>query len=414
MADIPASVSVREHLERVLTSIEPLLQTDAPLSRARGRVLAEDVRALVAIPSFDNSAMDGYAVHRDDVAEASTLRPVTLRVVADLPAGTAEDPAVGPGEAARIMTGAPLPSDADAVIPVEDTDRGLPEVVVTAPATTSGYVREAGADTRIGEVVLTAGRILDSQDIATAAATGSRTLPVFPAPRVAILSTGSELLTPGEPLTRGQIYDANSYLLEAQVAEAGGVPVRIGAIPDNLDRLGGALDEIVPGVDAIITSGGVSVGAYDVVKALLSGHGNVWFGKVRMQPGGPQGFGHWSDGTPVFTLPGNPVSSFVSFEVYVRPALRKMQGLTPWERPVVRAVAAQDWTGPAGRAQYMPVALVRGEAEEVPLHVRPSARGGSASHLVASLAAAEGIAIVPEAVTLVEAGTNVDVMLVRN
>jgi len=423
MAENPVpSVSVHEHLTRVLAAVAPMAPVDSDLPAARGRVLAEDVVARVAVPGFDNSAMDGYAVRRADVEAASPEHPVTLRVVAALPAGSGEDPAIAPGEAVRIMTGAPLPSDADAVIPQEETDLGAERVAVHAPAAAHGHVRAAGSDVRVGTVVLPAGRVLGSRDIAAAAASGASRLRVHPAPRVAVLSTGDELVAPGEPLGRGRIHDSNSYLLEAAVAEAGGIPVRVSAVPDDTEALRGVFERLAGEMDAVVTSGGVSVGDYDVVKALLRSIGSVWFGPVRMQPGKPQGFGAWSDGTPIFTLPGNPVSVFVSFETFVRPALLAMQGHRTLERPLLCAVAAEGWRSPAGREQHMPIALVRdenegadpgGDAAGAALRVRPAARGGSASHLVASLAGADGVAIIAEEVTEVQVGTPVDVRLVR-
>jgi molybdopterin molybdotransferase len=278
---------------------------------------------------------------------------------------------------------------------------------------------------------LTAGRRLTSRDIAAAAAVGHRTLRVQPAPRIAVLSTGSELAQPGEPLTRGRIHDSNSFLLAAAVREAGCFPLRIGAVPDDEEALRAVFERYAGEVDAFITSGGVSVGAYDVVKAVLAPLPSMRFGPVRMQPGKPQGFGRWSDGTPIFALPGNPVSVFVSFEVFVRPALRRMQGLAELQRPAIEAVAVQGWRSPAGRRQYIPVAVVRDGAlpddvlpDEVPrdaaqasgggLRVRPAAQGGSASHLVASLAGADGLAIVAEDVTEVRAGDRLPVRLMSS
>lgn len=416
MAHTAASgVPIADHLARILGAVDELPVADVPLSDARGRVLAADVSASVSVPGFDNSAMDGYAVRRVDVADAGPGHPVSLRVVGHVAAGSAADPPMATGEAVRIMTGAPLPTDADAVIAQENTDRGTPVVRIHAPADARGNVRPTGSDVRVGDTVLTAGRMLDARDVAAAAAAGARTLAVRRAPRVAVLSTGDELTPPGGPLGRGQIHDSNSYLLEGAVAEAGGIPVRVGAVPDDVDELRRVMQGLEGRVDAFITSGGVSVGDHDVVKALLRTVGSMWFGTVRMQPGKPQGFGRWTDGTPVFTLPGNPVSVFVSFETFVRPALRRMQGCVRLQRPVMRAVAAEGWRTHAGRAQRMPVAIVAAASDAPqPLRVRPASRGGAASHLVASLAGADGLALVPEDVTRVDAGDAVDVILIRH
>lgn len=413
--------TVAEHREAVLALVRPLPADTVEVGAALGRVLAEDVVARVDLPSFDNSAMDGYAVREADVAGVASGRPVRLRVVADLPAGSGGNPALTPGTAARIMTGAPVPDDADRVVPVEDTDGGTDTVLVRDVVIDRTHIRRAGSDVRTGEPVLAAGRILTSRDIAAAAAVGRRTLRVHPAPRVAVLSTGSELTAPGEALGRGRIHDSNSFLLAAAVREAGGVPLWLGSVPDDEDALRAVFQRYAGEVDAFITSGGVSVGAYDVVKAVLAPLPSMRFGPVRMQPGKPQAFGRWSDGTPVFALPGNPVSVFVSFEVFVRPALRRMQGLADLQRPATTAVAVQGWRSPAGRRQYMPVTVVTGAgAADEPvasaheLRVRPAARGGSASHLVASLAGADGLAVVDEDVTEVRPGDRLAVRLMSS
>ncbi|KQV06164.1 molybdopterin molybdotransferase MoeA [Leifsonia sp. Root112D2] len=413
MVDSPQSISVEQHLAGILAEIGPLAPGEVPLADALGLTLAADVTALVDVPGFDNSAMDGYALRRADVAAASADAPVRLTVIADLPAGTAENPRLEPGTAARIMTGAPIPDDADCVVPIENTDEGTDTVTVFTAEPGRSHIRHAGDDVRVGDPVLAAGRTLSSRDLAAAAAVGCRALAAHPAPRVAVLSTGSELVAPGEPLSHGQIHDSNSYLLAAAVTEAGGIPIRLGAVPDDADALRAVFETYAGQVDAFVTSGGVSVGAYDVVKAVLAPLGSVRFGPVRMQPGKPQGFGRWIDGTPIFALPGNPVSVFVSFETFVRPALRRMRGLTELQRPLLTAVAETGWRSPAGRAQYIPITVAEPAGRE-PMSIRPASVGGSGSHLVASLAAADGIAIVAEDVTEVRAGDTVAVRLVTS
>ncbi len=448
----PASspVSVAEHRERILSAIAPLAPVTVSLNgsfaSALGRTLVNDVIALVDVPSFDNSAMDGYAVRHADVTTASADFPVALTVVADLPAGAAENPALQPGQAARIMTGAPIPDDADCVVPVEDTDQHAGEnadgatgpVLIFANAQPAAHIRHIGTDARTGDTVLSAGRTVNARDLSAAAATGSSMVTVIPAPRVAVLSTGSELREPGEPLVRGQIHNSNSLLLAAMVTECGGIPVMVGSVPDDDDSLRAAFEKYAPEVDAFVTSGGVSVGAFDVVKAVLAPLG-VWFGPVRMQPGKPQGFGQWpapagqagradqadqagragpadqagqadAPGTPIFALPGNPVSVFVSFEQFVRPALMKMQGRHDVLRPVVKAVATTSWRSPKGRAQLMPSSVEH--QPDGSLTVSPASAGGSGSYLVASLAGANAIAFVPESVTDVREGDVLDVTLV--
>ena len=404
-----ASISVAEHRERILSTIRPIPAVEVPLSQALTLTLAATVSALVDVPGFDNSAMDGYALRRCDVATATQDAPVELRVVADLPAGSALDPTLEVGQAARIMTGAPMPHDADCVVPIEDTDEGVESVLIYRAPEPAAHIRRAGTDVRTGAGVLSAGRALGPRDLAAAAASGLRTLLVHPAPRVGVLSTGSELRAAGDPLERGQIHDSNSILLAAAVAECGGIPVQLGTVPDDEDALRAVLDRHSSSVDAFVTSGGVSVGAFDVVKAVLAPVG-VWFGPVRMQPGKPQGFGRLGDGTPIFALPGNPVSVFVSFEEFVRPSLLAMQGRRSVLRDRVQAIAAAGWRSPAGRVQYMP-AVVERHPDGVST-VRPASSGGSGSYLVAALAGANALAIVPESVTEVREGDVVDVTLV--
>lgn len=419
MVEAVPSVSVEEHLAHILTTVAPLPPVSVALPDALGRTLARSVTALVEVPGFDNSAMDGYAVRAADVAGATPDSPVALTVIADLPAGSAEDPPLAPGTTARIMTGAAIPHDADCVVPLENTDEGTETVLIRTTETGRSHIRRAGSDVHSGDLVLTAARQLTSRDIAAAAAVGHATLEVHPAPRVAVLSTGSELMPPGAALARGRIHDSNSYLLAAAVAEAGGIPVRLGAIPDDEGELRAAFERYAGQVDAFVTSGGVSVGAYDVVKAVLAPLGTVQFGPVRMQPGKPQGFGSWIDGTPIFALPGNPLSVIVSFENFVRPALRRMQGLVDLERPTVAAVAVEGWRSPLGRAQYIPIVVLPAQPSTAAqfagqLRVRPASGDGSASHLVASLAHADGIALVGEEVGEVRAGDTVTVSLLTS
>lgn len=384
--------TVSEHRAAALALAAPLDAVEVPLAAAAGHVLARDVRADGPLPPWDNSAMDGYAVRSADLAAAGPAAPVTLRVIADLPAGSAATPVVGPGEAARIMTGAPLPPGADAVVPVEDTDAGTDVVAVRTAARASAHVRRAGEDAAAGDVVLPAGALLAERRVGAVAAAGAGTVAVHRRPRVLVLATGSELVAPGEPRARGQIPDSNSFLLAAAVTAAGCDVLRLPAVPDDAGRLRDVLTEHAPGVDAVVTAGGVSVGAYEVVKEALTGWGDVEFVAVAMQPGKPQGLGRLPGGTPVFCLPGNPVSVFVSFEVHVRPALLAMRGLADVDRPTVQATVEDAWRTPSGRAQYMPVAM---RQEGGIWWARRAVAGGSGSHLAAGLAAADGLAVVP-------------------
>lgn len=429
----PGLRTVEEHLAAILAVVPAPPVVEVPLHAADGLVLAADVAARGPLPPWDASAMDGYAVRADDVAPALADRPVRLRVVADLPAGSAQEPVLGPGECARIMTGAPVPRTADAVVPVEDTDGGTAVVQVRAAVPAGRHVRRAGEDVRTGDLAVPAGTLLRAPQLAAAAAAGHGALRVHPRPVVGVLSTGSELVPPGTALRRGTIPDSNSLLLAAVVREAGCEPVRVGAVPDDVDALRAALAALLApdpttgrrAVDAVVTSGGVSVGAYDVVKS-LGGELAATFASVAMQPGKPQGLAvlHRADGAPVplVALPGNPVSAFVSAEVFVRPALAVLRGLPAGalDRPRVRAVAGAAWRTPPGRRQYLPVRLVPGAATEGggpagegAVVVVPAGPGGSGSHLAVTLAAADGLGVVDAAVAQVRPGDTVEVMLTR-
>ena len=397
--------SVDDHRAVVAALLTPAPVEDVPLAGARGRVLANDVVAAVSLPSFDNSAMDGYAVRAAEVAGASTTSPVELPVAADIPAGRADVDPLAPGTVARIMTGAPLPAGADAVVPVEATDGGVHRVRISAPAVAGAFLRHVGEDVTAGDVVLTAGTVLHAPQIGVAAAVGSATVAVRRRPVVLVLSTGSELVAPGTPLTPGKIYESNGPMLAAAVEDAGGSAELLRFVPDDVDEFLGVLRERVRrgAVDLVLTSGGVSAGAYEVVKDAFTGRG-VEFVKVAMQPGGPQGAGRVEelDGVAVVTLPGNPVSSQVSFEVFVRPALRAALGHPTPDRPVVTATLGERLESPAGRLQFrrgvLDVGL--GTVREV---------GTAASHMLGSMARADCLFVVAADVTELEAGALVDV-----
>lgn len=404
--------TVAEHRDAVLALVAPLGTERCPVGAALGRVLGEPLVASGQLPHWDCSAMDGYAVRAADAAGAGALGgtpagavPVVLTVVGEVAAGSAAAPEVGPGQAVRIMTGAPVPPGADAVVPVEDTDGGLDQVAVRRAPAPGAHVRRAGEDVRPGEVVLVAGQLLGPAALAAAASVGVTELVVRRRPRVAVVSTGSELVPAGVALRRGQIHDSNSTLLAASAAAAGAEVVGIGSVVDDVAALRAELARHDGTVDLVVTSGGVSVGAYDVVKELLAP--GVAFVTVAMQPGKPQGAGLLPGGTPVLCLPGNPVSAHVSFEVFVRPVLRRLAGAARLDRPTVLARAAAGWRPPAGRAQYMPVVLDEGSDG---LLARPAVAGGSGSHLVAGLARADGLAVVPQGTDVVDPGTQVVVM----
>ncbi|GAA1963177.1 molybdopterin-binding protein [Microbacterium deminutum] len=405
-------VSIDEHLAGILEAVRLLDAFAVPVSAARGRTLREPVTAQVDIPVFDNSAMDGFAVRFEDVAAASPESPVTLTVVADLPAGTQDDPSLASGEAARIMTGSPTPTDATAVVPFEDTVGGLAEslgriTVVRAPRPPGVHIRRRGGDLVAGDEVLAAGTLLGPLQAAAAAAAGVAEVVVARLPRVAVVSTGSELVPPGAPLRRGQIPESNSELLAGLVAEAGAELVFRTTVPDDGDGPPRAIAEAeLLGADVVVFSGGVSAGAYEVVKGTLADR--MAFTKVRMQPGKPQGFGVTDAGTLLFGLPGNPVSAAVSFEVFVRPALMRMQGRTDHGRPVIRLATGAGWRTPVGRAQYLPVVIDRSDPGA--WQALPATTGGS--HLAGGLGRAEAYAVIPADVEAVAAGDLVDVMLI--
>ena len=401
--------SVDAHLSDVLSAVEVLAPLDLTLLDAHGCVLAEDITSTHPLPPFDNSAMDGYAVRASDVASASETSPVTLPVVGDVAAGSVTPYTVQPGLCVRIMTGAPLPPGADAVVPLEWTDGGIAQVVIRRAAEVGQHIRPAGEDVSPGTMVLSTGAHLGAAQVGLLAAVGRDRVSVRPRPRVVVLSTGSELVDPGQPLTTGKIPDSNSTLLTAAASEAGAIAFRVGIVPDDPRVLIDTLEDQLIRADLVVTSGGVSVGAYDVVKEALGRIGEVKFERVAMQPGMPQGFGRIGpDKTPFFGLPGNPVSAYVSFEVFVRPAIRRMLGVEPLSRPTVRARLTSSITSPPGKRTFARAWVTVEKGEYV---VRPV--GGSGSHLIASLAGANSFVVVPEATTELEAGAVVTTMLLE-
>ncbi|MFG2913276.1 gephyrin-like molybdotransferase Glp [Kitasatospora sp. NPDC048298] len=417
----PRLWTVDEHLADVLAAVGPLPAIELPLLDAQGCRLDEDVVADGDLPPFDNSSMDGYAVRTADTEGATDTYPSVLSVVGDIAAGAAELPKVGPGQAARIMTGAPLPPGAQAVAPVEWTDGGTgtgvaaaamtapvpdEEVRVLRPVAAGAHIRRRGGDVAAGTRVLEGGTRLGPAQLGLLAAIGRPTVKVRPRPRVVVLSTGSELVQPGEPVGPGQIADSNSFTLTAAAQEAGAIAYRVGAVPDDADRLRAVLEDQLGRADLIVTSGGVSVGAYDVVKEVFESYGGVDFRRLRMQPGKPQGFGRigGAAGVPLLALPGNPVSAYISFELFVRPVIRTMLGAADVHRPVVRAVCPTALRSPAGRRQFL-----RGRHSAADGTVEPV--GGAGSHLVGALARANCLITVPEETTELPAGSEVDVVL---
>ena len=403
-------LSVTEYLDRLLASIEPLAELELPLAEVNGCVLRQDVAAPWPLPSFDNSSMDGYAVLRSDIAQASETSPVELAVIDDIPAGYRSLETLQPGQAIRIMTGAPVPAGADCVVPVELTDAGVERVCITSPVDSGAYIRRTGEDVPLGATVLTAGTILSPRSIALLAAVGQSRVRVIPQPRVAVLSTGTELVEPGEPLTHGLISDSNSFMLVSAAQDAGALAYRVPPVADNEEALLQVLQDQVHRADLVITTGGVSMGAYDPVKAVFQELGTAEFHKVSMQPGMPQGFGTIGDpAIPVITLPGNPVSSYVSFEVFVRPALRKLTGLPATSDRHSRAKITESINSPLNKTQF---ARGRFTQTEEGLAVEPVG-SGQGSHFMGGLAQAECFIVIPVGVSHLDAGAEVDVIDIR-
>ncbi|MGA0268624.1 MAG: gephyrin-like molybdotransferase Glp [Candidatus Nanopelagicales bacterium] len=403
-------VSVDDYREGILAGLEPLDPITLPLADSHGCVLADDVVAQWPLPSFDNSSMDGYAVIASDVSAASEASPVTLTVIDDVPAGSRADVALRPGCAVRIMTGAPIPSGTDCIVPVEVTDAGTDSVEIRERVAAGSYIRRAGEDVIIGDVVVRAGTLLSSRQLAVIAAVGKGHLVVYPRPRVAVLSTGSELVEPGTPLSKGMISDSNSFLLVSAANEAGAQAYRVPPVPDDAEAFSAAISDQLHRADLILTSGGVSMGAYDTVKEVFSSYGTVEFTKVAMHPGMPQGHGVVGESDderiPVITLPGNPVSSYISFQNFVRPAINKLRGLGSTDRPRVAAEVTKPLDSPQSKRQFARGRFLDdGRVEPV--------GGGQGSHVIGGLAQADCLIVIPEGVAHVNTGDTVDVVDLR-
>jgi molybdopterin molybdotransferase len=405
----PGLLPFPEARARVLDRVRPLPVREVPLGDALGCVLAEDVGAGEDLPPFANSAMDGFAVRAADLAGATDGSPAPLRVVGEVFAGTGRLPAVAPGTAVRIMTGGALPPGADAVVPVEQAAVEGDTVLVRSAPRERAFVREAGEDVRAGTVVLERGRVVDPAAVGMLASVGRRLVPVHPRPRVAVVSTGDELVEPGEPLGPGQIHDSNSWLLVAQAEAAGMAAFRCGRLRDDPDALRKGFALAAADGDFVLTSGGVSVGDHDYTKQVLAELGDVEPWRVAMQPGMPQAFG-LAAGTWLFGLPGNPVSCFVVFELLVRPALRRLAGHPPdrLDRPRVAARLAEPVKSPKGRMSFLRVRLeVAGDV------LRAVLTGNQSSGVLSSCTAADGLAVVPEEADGLPAGAPVQVVLLR-
>lgn len=403
MPDLPDLIPLDIAQARVLQGVEALPASLVDLADAAGLVLAAPVSAAVTLPPWTNSAMDGFAVRGQDVAGATPEQPAVLRVLGEVPAGRAPDLAVIPGAALRIMTGAMLPDGADTVVPVEDTDApagasDIPDTVaVSVPTRAGGNVRLTGSDVAAGAPLLGRGRAVDPAAIALLAATGNGAVSVHRRPRVAVISTGDELVPPGQPLGPAQIHECNSFTLAAQAMEAGAEVRRLGTAKDTLPDLLALVSEAVAWADVVVLSGGVSVGAHDHVKAAFGSVGTLDVWRVAIKPGRPFAFARATvDGRRVslFGLPGNPVSVFVTFELFVRPVIRRLAGHgVVFDRPARTVRLAEPMRGSSGRETISRVVLARDPERPDGLVARSS--GGQDSHMLFSLATANALLFIP-------------------
>lgn len=399
-------LSVEEAQERVLALVRPLEPERVPILEALGRVLAEDVCADFNIPPLDNSAMDGYAIRAEDTIGASPDHPVRLRIIGNLAAGYTFQQAVEPGTAVRIMTGAPIPPGADTVIRFERTRRDGDVVEILQEVRRGRNIRRAGEDVRCGELVLPQGTLLRPQEIGMLAALGRTEVSVIRRPRVAILATGEEVAPVDQPLAPGKIHDANSYSNAAQVLRYGGVPLPLGIARDRREELSAKIREgLERGVDLFLTSGGVSVGDFDVVKQVLAAEGEIHFWWVNMKPGKPLAFGQIG-GVPLLGLPGNPVAAMISFELFARPAILKMLGHKRWDKPTIEAVLEDAIERKDNRRHFLRVQVWKEDGE---YHARLT--GPQGSGVLSSMVRANGLAVIPEERGQLAAGERVQVLM---
>jgi molybdopterin molybdotransferase len=406
-------LSVNEARERILSQFRPVQTESVNLTESSNRVLAEDLRAADDLPLFDNSSMDGFAVRAADVTDASPASPRSLRVVADIPAGSSPTVSLERGQAARIMTGAQMPNGADSVVPVEDTDFhdrssgsiSPHEVQIYKRVQPGGNVRTRGMDIHAGEVVIHNGRQLKPQDLGLLAMLGFSRVPVYRRPRIALLSSGDELIDIDAPLEGGKIRESNSYMIAALIENTGAQVFRLGVAKDNYDSVQSLFEKATQqNVDLILSSAGVSVGAFDYVKEVIESNGKMDFWRVNMRPGKPVAFGNYR-GIPVIGLPGNPVSAYVSFEVFVRPTIGRLSGLSDRGRPTVR-VRCEEQIDSDGRESYL-----RGEVREENGILVGHLTGHQGSGNLHSLVQANALLIIPAGVKCVPAGQEVTAWL---
>lgn len=408
-------ISVEEARAYILKHFKPLEEESVPILDGLDRVLVEDIVSDLNLPPFSNSAMDGYAVRADDIRAASNENPVSLKVIGEIAAGYMPAVDVVDGSAIRIMTGAVLPRGADAVVRFEETSEfvGLKatgkesdQVQVLNAVERGANVRLAGEDIRVGEVIILAGSVLRAPEIGLLAAVGRSHIKVHRRPRVAVLATGDELVALDEPVTPGKIRNSNGYSNTAAVIKAGGIPIQLGIARDTVQDLTSKIHEgIEAKADLFITSAGVSVGDYDIVKDVLNREGKMHFWQVAMKPGKPLAFG-LIGGIPILGLPGNPVSAIVSFEVFARPAILTMLGKTRFERPRVNAVLQDDSFNTAGRRNYIRVSVERRDNGYI-----ARTTGEQGSGILSSITRANGLLAMPENVLHLKRGDNVEIYM---
>ncbi|MFO8010344.1 MAG: molybdopterin molybdotransferase MoeA [Dehalococcoidia bacterium] len=395
-------ISVEQALEKILNTVSVLEPETKPILDCLGQVLAEDVVSGVTIPPLDNSAMDGYAVRREDIQGASESRPRTLYVIGEVAAGSIFEGRVEPGTCVRIMTGAPVPDGADTVVQFEHTDEEDRKNMARCSADEIGILREtekgknirpAGEDVRKGEVILEKGTVMRPQEAGVLASIGQAEVSVIRRPVVAVMATGDELIDVGEPLPPGKIYNSNAYSTAAQVLRYGGIPLMLGIGRDNREALSEKISSAID-ADMLLTSGGVSVGDYDIVKDVLAEHGSIGFWTVYMKPGKPLAFGMLQfkeKKIPHLGFPGNPVSSMITFEQFARPAILKMMGRTNLSKPTVRAISESRFPNTDGRRVY-----ARGKVEKKGERYYVRSTGLQGSGILTSMTKANGLVVVPE------------------